>query len=246
MMRKTNPDFLSPPFDNTVTPGTVTGAAVATARSSRTNERACSANAATTNSSLSIDSFFNSPALPVQQNNNERTTANDEGGREDDLRTRKLLPSLLQRRNGEHQQQQQQQEQQQQQQQQHQENGSLVPGEKDVLCGRGGKKNINHPGNKNYRAVIKTNKAVFDQCRLKTEKRDLSIAIVAAIRAGGGRFLQPQKAEDTNKVGTTTWCEIGDPKAVEKTLQALREKRHDTDRQHEQQTIAAAGVNLQQ
>jgi len=124
------------------------------------------------------------------------------------------------------------------QQQQHQENDSLLPLEKDVLCGRGGRKNINHPGNKNYRAVIQTNKPVFDQCRLRTEKRDLSIAIVASIRAGGGRFLQPRKAEDTNKVaaGTTTWCEIGDPKAVEKTLQALREKRHDTDRQHEQQT----------
>ena len=78
-MSKTNPGFLSPPFDNTVTPGTVTGVAVATG--SRTNERAHSANATTTNSSLSINSFFKSPALPVpvQQNNNERTTTNDVG-----------------------------------------------------------------------------------------------------------------------------------------------------------------------
>ena len=66
---------------------------------------------------------------------------------------------------------------------------------------------------------------MYNQCR-DTEKRNVSIAIVTAIRAAGGRFLQQRKAEDTNKVvaGTTTWCEIGDPKAVEKTLQALREK----------------------
>ena len=36
----------------------------------------------------------------------------------------------------------------------------------------------------------------------------------------------PRKAQDKDKMaaGTTTWCETGDPLAVEKTLNALREK----------------------
>ena len=171
-----------------------------------------------------IDSFFRSPTGDTTTNHNSfrsigsflKSPTTGEHEVENELRFRQRL---LQRPH----------RQQQQQQQQHQENVSLVPGEKDVLCGRGGF-TINHPGNKKYRAVIKTNKAVYNQCRLHAEKRDVSIAIVAAIREGGGRFLQPRKVEDTNQTaaGTITWCEIGDPKAVEKTLQALREKSSNT------------------
>ena len=224
------PSFGSNSDNNRVTPRTNSALGIATSRLR-----------AGFSVPLITDAFTPSrPVLVRHQNNNRQITTTDVGEHEVDgsLRPRQRLPPQPPRPLGQQQQQPQPQEQQQQQQQQHQENDSLLPLEKDVLCGRGGRKNINHPGNKNYRAVIQTNKPVFDQCRLRTEKRDLSIAIVASIRAGGGRFLQPRKAEDTNKVaaGTTTWCEIGDPKAVEKTLQALREKRHDTDRQHEQQT----------
>ena len=80
------------PIDNTVSPGTVTGVAVATAGSSRTNERTHSVNATTTNSFPPIDVFFNN-----RQNNNERTTTNDEGEHEevvDNLRSRQCVPQL--------------------------------------------------------------------------------------------------------------------------------------------------------
>ena len=105
---------------------------------------------------------------------------------------------------------------------QHQGTRHLVPGEKDVICGRGGVSN-HHPGNKNYRALIQKHKAVYNRCILKAAKQDVSISIVAKIREGGGRFLQPRKDETT-----TTWYEIGDHKAVEKTSQALREKKTNT------------------
>ena len=107
-------------------------------------------------------------------------------------------------------------------QRQHQGTRHLVPGEKDVVCGRGGVSN-HHPGNKNYRALIQKHKAVYNRCFLKAGKQDVSISIVAKIREGGGRFLQPRKDETT-----TTWCEIGDHKAVEKTSQALWEKKSNT------------------
>ena len=68
----------------------------------------------------------------------------------------------------------------------------LVPGDKDVLCGRGGGSN-QHPGNKHYRAVIQTHKAVYHHCNSQAEKQEVSFAIVAAIQKGGGRFLQQKR-----------------------------------------------------
>ena len=113
----------------------------------------------------------------------------------------------------------------------HPRNDRLVPGAKDVLCGRGHGSN-QHPGNKKYRALIQDRKLVYKSLA-NYEKQTVSIAIVAAIRAEGGRFLQLRQEDDKDKTaaGTTTWCEIGDKKAREKTSQALREKTTNTPRQ---------------
>ena len=111
---------------------------------------------------------------------------------------------------------------------QHHGTDRLVPGEKDVLCGRGCGSN-QHPGNQEYRALIQDRKLFYNSVA-KFEKQAVSKAIVAAIQADGGRFLQPRQVElEMAASGTTTlWCEIGDPKAIEKTSQALREKRFNT------------------
>ena len=78
------------------------------------------------------------------------------------------------------------------------------------MCGRA-VGSYQHPGNKNYRALIQDRKLLYNSLA-KFEKQTMLIAIVAAIRVEGGRFLQPQKEDDKDKTaaGTTTWCEMGD------------------------------------
>ena len=88
------------------------------------------------------------------------------------------------------------------------------PQDTDVLCGRGGAA-LRHPGNQTYRRLVHLNKGLYITC-LKAEKLKISRSIVAAIREQNGRFLE----RDTK---STTWYDIGDKKAMEKTSQALRE-----------------------
>jgi hypothetical protein len=83
----------------------------------------------------------------------------------------------------------------------------------DVLCGRGGAA-LRHPGNQTYRRLVNLNKGLYITCH-KTEKHKISHSVVTTIREQRGRFLEK------NKDGT--WYDIGDKKAIEKTLQALRE-----------------------
>jgi len=92
----------------------------------------------------------------------------------------------------------------------------VQPREIDVLCGRGGDI-LRHPGNQNYRDLIRKNKMCYSTCE-KNEKIKISKSIVAAVRVIGGRFLD---RDVKNK--TRGWFDIGDKKAVEKTSQALRE-----------------------
>jgi hypothetical protein len=84
----------------------------------------------------------------------------------------------------------------------------------DVLCGRDGYVQ-RHVGNQSYRKLVNANKEAYTTCK-KTDKLKISRCIVAAVRERGGRFLEKPKGE-------TTWSDIGDKKAVEKTSQALRE-----------------------
>lgn len=110
------------------------------------------------------------------------------------------------------------------------------PKDIDVLCGRGGKI-IQHAGNVYFRTLVDSRKGYYQsKACLKSEKRDIGRAIVAAIQNNGGRFLekcqcqQENNHEKTNEFGDfvnnkeNLWVEIDDNKAVMKTSQALRER----------------------
>eukprot|EP00429_Kryptoperidinium_foliaceum_P009926 CAMPEP_0176004808 /NCGR_PEP_ID=MMETSP0120_2-20121206/1883_1 /TAXON_ID=160619 /ORGANISM="Kryptoperidinium foliaceum, Strain CCMP 1326" /LENGTH=202 /DNA_ID=CAMNT_0017337499 /DNA_START=109 /DNA_END=717 /DNA_ORIENTATION=- len=96
--------------------------------------------------------------------------------------------------------------------------------EKDVLCGRGGLTN-SHTGNKKFRTTVARHTHEYLQAH-KKEKSQIARKIVSQIKEEGGRFLK--RGSDNN-----TWVEVPDKKALEKTLQALREGldvRHKTFR----------------
>jgi hypothetical protein len=92
-----------------------------------------------------------------------------------------------------------------------------LPGQRDVLCGRGGRINT-HPGNVTLRELVSLRQLEYlSETTKKLDKAYIAAEIVATIRAQyGGRFLR-QNAEDQY------WYEIGDERAVRKVLQALRE-----------------------
>lgn len=84
-------------------------------------------------------------------------------------------------------------------------------------CGRGGATNA-HTGNLNFRSLVAANKEVYVTLT-KKQKMLMARAIVDTVRRQEppGRFLQ--------KDGVTgTWFDIGLPRSLEKTSQALREK----------------------
>jgi len=91
------------------------------------------------------------------------------------------------------------------------------PHANDVLCGRGGSSN-RHVGNLNFRSLVSANKEMYVTL---TKKQKMMVArkIVETIHGQEppGRFLQ----KDLN---TGTWFDIGLPRSLEKTSQALREK----------------------
>lgn len=91
------------------------------------------------------------------------------------------------------------------------------PRESDILCGRGGKSN-HHPGNKKYRLVISRMKMNYRNMGSKTQKTDLSRAIVEHVYGYGGRFLRYDK--DSSK-----YVVLSPAEARKKTSQALREMK---------------------
>ncbi|KAL3775672.1 hypothetical protein ACHAW5_009483 [Stephanodiscus triporus] len=86
----------------------------------------------------------------------------------------------------------------------------------DVVNGRG-QGTMQLSGNKIYRELVRMNKHVYAECHAY-DKRKVSKGIVDAIREFGGRFLEYNKQ-------SRTYFDIGDKKALDKTSQALREKR---------------------
>jgi len=95
--------------------------------------------------------------------------------------------------------------------------GISQPHPHDVLCGRGGSTN-RHVGNANFRDLVNSNKALYVTLT-KRQKMMVARSIVQAIRCQdpAGRFLQKDAV-------TGLWFDIGRPRALEKTSQALREK----------------------
>mmetsp|Transcript_25365 Transcript_25365/g.31258 ORF Transcript_25365/g.31258 Transcript_25365/m.31258 type:complete len:469 (+) Transcript_25365:178-1584(+) len=93
----------------------------------------------------------------------------------------------------------------------------IIRNKNDVVAGRGSGSN-RHPGNTNFRRLIKDNKELY-LSRCKNEKMLVARDIFYTIQAMDpvGRFLQ--KNPETGK-----WFEIGKERALEKISQALREK----------------------
>eukprot|EP00533_Pseudo-nitzschia_delicatissima_P007919 CAMPEP_0116079252 /NCGR_PEP_ID=MMETSP0327-20121206/1044_1 /TAXON_ID=44447 /ORGANISM="Pseudo-nitzschia delicatissima, Strain B596" /LENGTH=666 /DNA_ID=CAMNT_0003569867 /DNA_START=342 /DNA_END=2342 /DNA_ORIENTATION=- len=89
------------------------------------------------------------------------------------------------------------------------------PRSNDILCGRGGSSN-RHLGNIHFRELVAANKQIYVGL---TKKQKMLVArkIVDAIHSTGGRFL----AKDLD---TGMFYDIGLPRSLEKTSQALREK----------------------
>lgn len=89
--------------------------------------------------------------------------------------------------------------------------------DKDVLCGRGGRSN-HAKGNKLYRRLISEMKQTYKSTEAKSNKTDLSRAIVDHVCRYGGRFIK--KEETTGRYYVLTRGE-----ARKKTSQALRESK---------------------
>jgi hypothetical protein len=87
----------------------------------------------------------------------------------------------------------------------------------DILCGRGGSSS-RHTGNLHFRELIAANKVRYSTLT-KKQKMMLAREIVDLIHSADppGRF----RARDMQ---TGYWCDIGLPRSLEKTSQALREK----------------------
>jgi hypothetical protein len=87
----------------------------------------------------------------------------------------------------------------------------------DILCGRGGSSS-RHTGNLHFRELIAANKARYSSLT-KKQKMMLAREIVDLIHGADppGRF----RARDMQ---TGYWCDIGLPRSLEKTSQALRER----------------------
>ena len=102
------------------------------------------------------------------------------------------------------------------------------PHSNDVLCGRGGSSN-RHLGNTHFRELVAANKKIYVGL---TKKQKMLVArkIVEMIHSTDppGRFLS--KDLDTGR-----WYDIGLPRSLEKTSQALREK-NSNDYQSDQGT----------
>ena len=93
------------------------------------------------------------------------------------------------------------------------------PTNRDVLCGRGGAGN-NHEGNKAYRALCESKKAVYQsEAIARSQKIEMGREIVEIVQARGGRFVEKQIHQKK-----TQWFEISDEKAIAKTMQTLRER----------------------
>lgn len=84
----------------------------------------------------------------------------------------------------------------------------------DVMCGRGGAANKH---NSHFRLVVDQYKAEYLKSK-KNDKREIAKSIVDDISSKGGRFLRKVEEQSGGY-----WVQLDAKKAIEKTLQALRE-----------------------
>ena len=82
----------------------------------------------------------------------------------------------------------------------------------DVVCGRD-KLSHAHPGNKRFRAIIRSHYQQYQQAKRRDEKTKLTGTISALVAASGGRFLRLVGSE---------WVEVDSEGIHEKVSHALR------------------------
>lgn len=94
-----------------------------------------------------------------------------------------------------------------------------APSETDILCGRG--RNTNqHPGNKHFRQLVAAHQSMYLRLS-KKQKMLLARRIVEIVLDSGARFVA--------RTENGGWADVGMPRSLEKTSQALREKTGRTD-----------------
>jgi hypothetical protein len=120
---------------------------------------------------------------------------------------------------------------------------NFVPGEFDVICGRG-RRVFNHIGNERFRQLVATYLERYQHTSQKLEKSFILSEIVVAVRRAtpsGGGFVK--KDNDSER-----WYEVGDFLAREKTSQAFRDLLHEQyrssnlakkKRRHDETNVAA-------
>ena len=111
------------------------------------------------------------------------------------------------------------------------------PHSNDVLCGRGGSSN-RHLGNMHFRELVAANKKTYVSL---TKKQKMLVArkIVETVHntEPAGRFL----AKDLD---TGLWYDIGLPRSLEKTSQALREKNSNDFPITQEDQVSEVGSNV--
>lgn len=112
----------------------------------------------------------------------------------------------------------------------------IIPTEKDVLMGRGGKSN-HHPGNMQYRTEIDRLQDRYKETDDKEEKTNISGNLVLHVQSYGGNFLE-------NDDGG--WYIIEDVVARRKVSQALREDKDPEKRRAKRQRFLAKKARLKE
>lgn len=97
----------------------------------------------------------------------------------------------------------------------------FVPGDNDVICGRG-RKIFMHPGNERFRLMVSECLEEYSNTVTKLEKSYILCDIVAQVRANApnGGFVKKDSKDGR-------WYEVGDFLAREKTSQAFRDALHE-------------------
>jgi hypothetical protein len=92
----------------------------------------------------------------------------------------------------------------------------LVPGELDILLGRG-RGAQNHKGNIHYRQVVETFRSRYEQIPQKGAKTQLIREVVAVIYDNGGRFLKQD--------GFGRWIPVDPEVARDKVSHSFRNQK---------------------
>ena len=122
----------------------------------------------------------------------------------------------------------------------------FVPGDDDVICGRG-KKCYNHVGNTRFRQRVLTMLDDYANAKSKLDKSNVLSRVMDQVRRASpdGGFVKQDESE--------RWYEVGDFLAREKTSQAFRDALHDrykssniSKKKRRQQEQAKASEKVQQ